>query len=103
VVSSIALFVFSSRSRHTRFSRDWSSDVCSSDLIEYEYAPGFGICQGGRVRPGLRFPGPAVLFPEGTVGPFNEDRRRPALPVVLRDRKSVVSGKSVDTAGRGTP
>src|SRR5215475_6812139 len=25
-------FVFSSRRRHTRFSRDWSSDVCSSDL-----------------------------------------------------------------------
>src|SRR5690606_40735104 len=24
---------FSSRSRHTRFSRDWSSDVCSSDLF----------------------------------------------------------------------
>src|SRR5690606_33456190 len=23
---------FSSRRRHTRFSRDWSSDVCSSDL-----------------------------------------------------------------------
>src|SRR6266511_4775407 len=26
-----ALFFFSSRRRHTRFSRDWSSDVCSSD------------------------------------------------------------------------
>src|SRR5256884_3030021 len=26
------VFVFSSRSRHTRCSRDWSSDVCSSDL-----------------------------------------------------------------------
>src|SRR5690606_40490917 len=25
-------FFFSSRRRHTRFSRDWSSDVCSSDL-----------------------------------------------------------------------
>src|SRR5690606_20609389 len=25
-------FVFSSGGRHTRFSRDWSSDVCSSDL-----------------------------------------------------------------------
>src|SRR5690606_5022630 len=25
-------FFFSSRGRHTRFSRDWSSDVCSSDL-----------------------------------------------------------------------
>src|SRR5690606_39859621 len=25
-------FFFSSRRRHTRFSRDWSSDVCSADL-----------------------------------------------------------------------
>src|SRR5690606_39628730 len=25
-------FFLSSRRRHTRFSRDWSSDVCSSDL-----------------------------------------------------------------------
>src|SRR5690606_40725663 len=28
-----SVFFFSSRRRHTRFSRDWSSDVCSSDLI----------------------------------------------------------------------
>src|SRR5690606_40739592 len=28
----ISEFFFSSRRRHTRFSRDWSSDVCSSDL-----------------------------------------------------------------------
>src|SRR5690606_39536976 len=27
-----APFFFSRRRRHTRFSRDWSSDVCSSDL-----------------------------------------------------------------------
>src|SRR3989449_10326374 len=27
------MFFFSSRRRHTRCSRDWSSDVCSSDLI----------------------------------------------------------------------
>src|SRR5690625_318185 len=26
------LFYFSSRRRHTRWPRDWSSDVCSSDL-----------------------------------------------------------------------
>src|SRR5690606_40617208 len=25
----------SSRRRHTRFSRDWSSDVCSSDLVQH--------------------------------------------------------------------
>src|SRR5436309_6406796 len=29
---SYCFFFFSSRRRHTRFSRDWSSDVCSSDL-----------------------------------------------------------------------
>src|SRR5690606_39517789 len=29
----ICAFFFSSRRRHTRFSRDWSSDVCSSDLL----------------------------------------------------------------------
>src|SRR2546422_6159414 len=28
----IFFFFFSSRRRHTRCSRDWSSDVCSSDL-----------------------------------------------------------------------
>src|SRR3989440_3332828 len=29
----ILVFFFSSRRRHTRSDRDWSSDVCSSDLI----------------------------------------------------------------------
>src|SRR5688572_31615109 len=28
-------FFFSSRRRHTRFDCDWSSDVCSSDLVEF--------------------------------------------------------------------
>src|SRR3712207_2135414 len=27
------VFFFSSRRRHTRYWRDWSSDVCSSDLV----------------------------------------------------------------------
>src|SRR3712207_560337 len=30
-------FFFSSRRRHTRYWRDWSSDVCSSDLVPEEY------------------------------------------------------------------
>src|SRR5690606_41090095 len=33
--SIILFFFFSSRRRHTRFSRDWSSDVCSSDLTPW--------------------------------------------------------------------
>src|SRR3989449_2133107 len=35
-------FFFSSRRRHTRCSRDWSSDVCSSDLVGI-MTPGEGI------------------------------------------------------------
>src|SRR5207247_7753520 len=30
-------FFFSSRRRHTRSTRDWSSDVCSSDLISFRF------------------------------------------------------------------
>src|SRR5690606_40466504 len=32
VSQAVHFLCFSSRRRHTRFSRDWSSDVCSSDL-----------------------------------------------------------------------
>src|SRR5205814_4758537 len=31
-------FFFSSRRRHTRCLSDWSSDVCSSDLTQIDYA-----------------------------------------------------------------
>src|SRR5215475_1158921 len=37
----IFFFFFSSRRRHTRFSRDWSSDVCSSDLLVVRDLIGF--------------------------------------------------------------
>src|SRR2546430_4761683 len=32
-------FFFSSRRRHTRFDCDWSSDVCSSDLVACDATP----------------------------------------------------------------
>src|SRR5438067_8395709 len=34
-ISFFCFFFFSSRRRHTRSKRDWSSDVCSSDLLGY--------------------------------------------------------------------
>src|SRR5437764_2024073 len=34
---SVCVFFFSSRRRHTRYIGDWSSDVCSSDLIAGEF------------------------------------------------------------------
>src|SRR5439155_14716217 len=36
-------FFFSSRRRHTRWPRDWSSDVCSSDLFLYQYSRTAGV------------------------------------------------------------
>src|SRR5687768_4469826 len=33
IARAFSAFFFSSRRRHTRCSRDWSSDVCSSDLV----------------------------------------------------------------------
>src|SRR5690606_40058067 len=39
-----SIFFFSSRRRHTRFSRDWSSDVCSSDLDTKFPKEASGVC-----------------------------------------------------------
>src|SRR3712207_8432294 len=36
----VDLLFFSSRRRHTRYWRDWSSDVCSSDLLGGHQPPG---------------------------------------------------------------
>src|SRR5437763_16706001 len=33
IAVSVLFFFFSSRRRHTRYIGDWSSDVCSSDLV----------------------------------------------------------------------
>src|SRR5438128_5846145 len=49
------MFFFSSRIRHTRCYRDWSSDVCSSDLEEKHMAevirePGFLWAQRCRLE-----------------------------------------------------
>src|SRR2546430_12563889 len=43
-------FFFSSRRRHTRFDCDWSSDVCSSDLVDRDLHALDG--EGCRLQPG---------------------------------------------------
>src|SRR5690606_41046317 len=42
----VLFFFFSSRRRHTRFSRDWSSDVCSSDLSQAGHPHSGGVRRG---------------------------------------------------------
>src|SRR2546430_3753244 len=45
------LFFFSSRRRHTRFDCDWSSDVCSSDLLDIRARAGMAAIEEQRARP----------------------------------------------------
>src|SRR6266436_8361713 len=64
-------FFFSSRRRHTRCSRDWSSDVCSSDL------------RFGRLLDDLRIPQPrngTALIPDEAARVAKEI----GLPVLVR-------------------
>src|SRR5437868_13656037 len=65
-------FFFSSRRRHTRSKRDWSSDVCSSDLFLVEarqraLPPGEGF---GQLRAAIEPIRRALIaFPLGSVIP----------------------------------
>src|SRR5882762_10634136 len=49
-------FFFSSRRRHTRFKCDWSSDVCSSDLVLYVYKQSLHGLRRGEERPSQGYP-----------------------------------------------
>src|SRR5690606_40672558 len=53
----VFFFFFSSRRRHTRFSRDWSSDVCSSDLARRAERQAGPQDLRSRLRPRERAPG----------------------------------------------
>src|SRR5205809_667325 len=55
-------FFFSSRRRHTRCSRDWSSDVCSSDLATW-----VSIHHGGGVGMGFSQHAGMVIVCDGTA------------------------------------
>src|SRR2546430_3503284 len=84
-------FFFSSRRRHTRFDCDWSSDVCSSDLVHGEanfvvrFAPASvldGGCGTGRVGRELARRGIEVVGVDIDPQMLATARRK--------DRKSVV-------------
>src|SRR5699024_12024357 len=61
VILVVSLFFFSSRRRHTRSKRDWSSDVCSSDLGKFSRLQ---ISQGflGVVEIFIRRRGDTIFF-----------------------------------------
>src|SRR5690625_1680739 len=47
----LSIFFFSSRRRHTRWPRDWSSDVCSSDLLAVQHDVTARVHFVGKVAP----------------------------------------------------
>src|SRR2546427_12944413 len=78
-------FFFSSRRRHTRFDCDWSSDVCSSDLVPTRRGRlGWG---GEETR-------------QSQAGRVASARASTQAALTAEDRKSVVEGKRVDLGGR---
>src|SRR5687768_2717802 len=83
------LFFFSSRRRHTRCSRDWSSDVCSSDLT---WAGGERFDAGRPGGPSVRIDGKAETGPGPVDTLVSALASCAAIDVVeiLADRKSVV-------------
>src|SRR5260370_10805113 len=96
----VIFFFFSSRRRHTRFKCDWSSDVCSSDLIAL-LSPRGGLVSLVACRKNKFARGAAHAHRQrsrATSGCSDADRRLPWL--LQLDRKSVVEGKRVDLGGR---
>src|SRR2546429_7386942 len=95
----VVFFFFSSRRRHTRCSRDWSSDVCSSDLKAKGTALGFGII-GLKLPLGIRRRGRtdkrsefSLLFPKikrvlrcAPIDVSGSERRRPLELEVAMER-----------------
>src|SRR5699024_10779960 len=85
---SISDFFLSSRRRHTRSKRDWSSDVCSSDLL---FA--LTLCNGKEISPehlGLSSHTPALMQPtlplrppEQPLADFLEDIERQEILATL--------------------
>src|SRR6266508_5146648 len=69
----MVFFFFSSRRRHTRWPRDWSSDVCSSDLLGRDLLA--RLMAGARVSLFIGFTAPLLailigIFVGGAAGYF---------------------------------
>src|SRR5258707_9752226 len=63
-------FFFSSRRRHTRYWRDWSSDVCSSDLVFFAPELGGYFLEYNNFIPADPLKTPAHIAPVWYFTPF---------------------------------
>src|SRR5205085_8230956 len=102
------VFFFSSRRRHTRFDCDWSSDVCSSDLIlQVASIPTVNITlQVGAVSEQVKVEANAALVETQTtsVGAVIENQRILELPLNGRNPVELIqlAGAAVPAGKVGT-
>src|SRR5688500_1071695 len=96
VMNIIHLFVFSSSRRHTRLQGDWSSDVCSSDLVRVIETPGhpvvYGDWLGAEGAPTILFYGHYDVQP---VDPL-ELWESPPFEATIRDGEIYARGAADD-------
>src|SRR5690349_24904719 len=94
------MFFFSSRRRHTRSLRDWSSDVCSSDLIVAPPRDGEAVVRGdldiGQARRERGHVALAVL-----VAPPGDERRSEERRVGKECRSRWSPDHAKEKYGRG--
>src|SRR5207247_6435595 len=99
----VFFFFFSSRRRHTRSTRDWSSDVCSSDLGARQrrrpVQPGRpGLACAARHRLERRSPGPR-LDPRAETCHGTSLRRHRLCPCRSEERRVGKESNSWVTTG----
>src|SRR3990172_574041 len=123
----MTLLLFSSRRRHTRCSRDWSSDVCSSDLPGGGGDPPYrrelsaipGVYIPGGYRPAYAEPSPADRasggfpmlraiepipgFPARVAREVLDLRSLSPAPPVMLSGETELGGMSLVETSRGCP
>src|SRR5438046_10683352 len=96
------LFFFSSRRRHTRLVSDWSSDVCSSDLVLLAEAnvPYSSLYEMEQINP--EFPNTDVAVVIGANDVVNPDARdNPKSPIAGMPILEVDRARNVVVLKRG--
>src|SRR6266566_7516672 len=66
-------FFFSSRRRHTRLQGDWSSDVCSSDLVSELHARVAAVALAAAAGHGFALGGGNALLAHGVISRPTQD------------------------------
>src|SRR3712207_6025159 len=98
----LVFFFFSSRRRHTRYWRDWSSDVCSSDLTAWSWRSALSLGGGPLVDDGPGDAGDLVVGQaDGALGVDPVDDRVEAAHRVGATGGRVVVGGVVERLDQG--